>query len=315
MEQTFHCCICDEPVSPPYNRLGGRVYCDRHFANVNKPHMGYWRAGVLQIVLMGVFSAIVAVLADNLGELDSGAQIVAGVILAIIPTALWLVYFYREDQLEPEPKTKIAAVFLLALVLTDVIALRLLDSLFRLRDWTGINWYTSLLASILVTGFIFEAIKYYTVRLVVYATDEFDERMDGIVYGTVAGLGIATLLNLHYIVDNQGVSLGPGVIHVVTTGLAQASLGGIVGYFMAQAKFEHKPVWYVPLGVGVAAIGDGVFTWLISEVSATGLTVEPWRSLALALIVAIAIFLVLVALMNRAHALTLEQPAVVEGQR
>ncbi|MGE5264530.1 MAG: PrsW family intramembrane metalloprotease [Acidobacteriota bacterium] len=315
MEQTFHCCICDEPVSPPYNRLGGRVYCDRHFANVNKPHMGYWRAGVLQIVLMGVFSAVVAVLADNLGELDSGALIVAGVILAIIPTALWLIYFYREDQLEPEPKTKVAAVFLLALVLTDVIALRLLDSLFRLRDWTGINWYTSLLASILVTGFIFEAIKYYTVRLVVYATDEFDERMDGIVYGTVAGLGIATLLNLHYIVDNQGVSLGPGVIHVVTTGLAQASLGGIVGYFMAQAKFEHKPVWYVPLGVSLAAVGDGLFTWLISEVSATGLTVEPWRSLALALIVAIAIFLVLVALMNRAHALTLEQPAVVEGQR
>ena len=315
MDQTFHCCICDEPVSPPYNRLGGRVYCDRHFANVNKPHMGYWRAGVLQIVLMGVFSAVVAVLADNLGELDSGALIVAGVILAIIPTALWLIYFYREDQLEPEPKTKVAAVFLLALVLTDVIALRLLDSLFRLRDWTGINWYTSLLASILVTGFIFEAIKYYTVRLVVYATDEFDERMDGIVYGSIAGLGIATLLNLHYIVDNQGVSLGPGVIHVVTTGLAQASLGGIVGYFMAQAKFEHKPVWYLPLGVSLAAVGDGLFTWLISEVSATGLTVEPWRSLALALIVAIAIFLVLVALMNRAHALTLEQPAVVEGQR
>jgi RsiW-degrading membrane proteinase PrsW (M82 family) len=315
MEQTFHCCICDKPVSPPYNLMGGRVYCDRHFANVNKPHMGYWRAGVLQIVLMGVFSAIVAVLADNLGELDSGALIVAGVILAIIPTALWLIYFYREDQLEPEPKTKVAAVFLLALVLTDVIALRLLDSLFRLRDWTGINWYTSLLASILVTGFIFEAIKYYAVRLVVYATDEFDERMDGIVYGTIAGLGIATLLNLHYILDNGGVSLGPGVIHVVTTGLAQASLGGIVGYFMAQAKFEHKPVWYVPLGVSLAALGDGLFTWLISEVSAIGLTVDPWRSLALALIVAIAIFLVLVALMNRAHALTLKQTAIAEGQR
>ena len=52
-------------------------------------------------------------------------------------------------------------------------------------------------------------------RAIVYATPEFDERMDGIVYGTVAGLGVATLLNLRYMIDNDGVALAPGVIQVV----------------------------------------------------------------------------------------------------
>jgi hypothetical protein len=129
--------------------------------------------------------------------------------------------------------------------------------------------------------------------------------MDGIVYGTVAGLGVATMLNLHYVIDNQGVALAPGIISVVTTALAQASFGGVLGYFMAQAKFEHKPVWWVPLGVICAAILNGVFGWLIHEVSAAGLEVEPWRSLIAGVLIAVVTFAGLVYLMQRAHAFTI----------
>jgi RsiW-degrading membrane proteinase PrsW (M82 family) len=142
----------------------------------------------------------------------------------------------------------------------------------------------------------------------VYASSEFDTRMDGIVYGTIAGLGVATLVNLHHIIDNQGVALGPGVIYTVTTALAQASFGGVLGYFMAQAKFEHKPIWWVPAGVAIAAILDGVFTWVIDEVSAVGLVVDPWRSLIVGVIVAIGAFAALVWLMRRATMLSIEKP-------
>jgi hypothetical protein len=72
-----------------------------------------------------------------------------------------------------------------------------------------------------------------------------------------------------------------------------------MGYFMAEAKFVHRPPWWVPLGFALAAILNGLFSWLISEVSASGLTVDPWRSLAMGLVVALAVFLVLVALMRR----------------
>ena len=34
------CCICGDPVSPPYNVIGQRTYCAQHFASVNKPHPG-----------------------------------------------------------------------------------------------------------------------------------------------------------------------------------------------------------------------------------------------------------------------------------
>ena len=301
------CCICDEPLTPPYRIVGGRAYCERHYAMVNKPNSGFWRAGIAQILGVGVVSAIIAFLAARLVPLDPTTLIIVGVILAIVPSAIWLYFFYRQDRLEPEPKTKLAAVFLLALLLTDALGLRLINDWFRMSTWASAESVTSLLASILIVGFTWQAITYAAVRLVVYDTPEFDERMDGIVYGTVAGLGVATLLNLNYVISNGGVALAPGVIHVMTTALAQASFSGLLGYFMAEAKFEHKPVWWVPLGLFIAAVLNGLFSWLLSEISANGLTVSPWRSLVLGILVALAVFALLLALMRRVTEETLSE--------
>jgi RsiW-degrading membrane proteinase PrsW (M82 family) len=304
-ETQLRCCIDDEPVSPPYNILGGRVYCARHFALVNKPHPGFWRSAVIMILGIGILSGILSFLLREVEGLDRMTLIIVGILLAVIPTAAWLVYFYRQDRLEPEPKERIGSVLVTAAVLTDFVGLRVINDWFQVARWASYNNWTSLGASILINGFIFAAIMYLAVRVWVYKTSEYDERMDGIVYGTVAGLGVATMLNLHYIIDNQGVALAPGIISVVTTALAQASFGGVLGYFMAQAKFEHKPVWWVPAGVVISAVINGLFSWLINEVSATGLTVEPWRSLVLGLFVALFTFGALVMLMQRAHAYTM----------
>lgn len=299
------CCICGRRVSPPYNMIGGRLYCDRHFAMVNKPHTGFWRSAVVQIVGMGLFSAIIALLAPYIGPLDRPWLMALDVALVLIPSLLWLFYFYRQDRLEPEPKTRIFAVVVLAMLLTEALGFKVVYDWFGVREWASTLDITSLLASILITGFIWQAIAYVAVRSVVYTTTEFDERMDGIVYGTMAGLGVATVLNLHYVLDKGGVDLAPGIIHIVTSLLAQASFGGVLGYFMAQAKFEHRPAWWIPVGLALAAILNGLFVWLIDEVSADGLSVAPWRSLVLGLVVALAAFFALLLLMRQANKATL----------
>jgi len=304
-----YCCITGEPVYPPYNILGGRVYSDRAFAMVNKPHPGFWRSVVVQLVGMAIFAAVVAVLANLIGQPTQTVRILLGLFLAIVPTALWLAYFYRQDRLEPEPKHRLGLVFMTALLLTDVIARRLIYDWFRLQDWAAYDVGTSLAASVLITSVTYTAITYVAVRMV-YATEEFDERMDGVVYGSVAGLGIATLLNLRYIVENQGVELAPGVVQTVTTALAMASFGGLLGWFMAEAKFTHKPVWWMPAGFIITAVLNGIFSWLIGEVAASGLTIEPWRSLAMGLAVALVTFLALAVLMRRAIEVTLRRSTI-----
>lgn len=301
------CCICGEPQTPPYKVMGRRVYCARHYAVVNREHPSFWRTSLAQILLMAAFSLVVGLIANAIGPLEGLPLLISGVFLAVVPTALWLAYFYREDRLEPEPKTRIAAVFLIALLVQDVVGRRLIYDWFRVNEWAPYETATSFLAAVLILGFTWQAIAYIAVRLGVYASAEFDERMDGIVYGTVAGLGVATLLNLRFVLDNAGVALGPGVIRTVTTALAQASFGGLMGYFMAEAKFSHRPIWWVPLGFATAAILNGTFTWLIGEVSAAGLDVAPWRSLIFGLLMALFAFTLLVLLMRRSQAVTLRR--------
>jgi hypothetical protein len=63
----------------------------------------------------------------------------------------------------------------------------------------------------------------------------------------------------------------------------------------------------VPAGFTLAAVLNGLFTWLISEVSAAGMSVEVWRSLALGLVVALAVFFVLVLLMRQTTEVTLRR--------
>jgi len=299
------CCVCHEQLTPPYNTLGGRAYCARHFAAVNRPHSGFWRATLLQIVGIAALAAVIAFGAGFLGPLSGSGLLVAGVLLAVIPSLLWLAFFYQQDRLEPEPKQMVAAVFLLAALLTDVFARRVINEWFQLSSWAPYSAVTSLLASILIVGATYQAIVYLVVRLLVYDTEEFDERMDGIVYGTVAGLGTAMVTNLYFVLSNGGVALGPGVISTVTTALAAASFGGLQGWFMAEAKFEHRPVWWVPMGFALSTLLNGLFSWLIGEVSASGLSVNPWRSLLFGLVVALASFLALALLMRRTTEVTL----------
>ncbi|WP_371079223.1 PrsW family glutamic-type intramembrane protease, partial [Salmonella enterica] len=108
---------------------------------------------------------------------------------------------------------------------------------------------------------------YAAVRFSVYRSKEFDERTDGIIYATAAGLGFATALNISFVVGSGGVDLGLGAIRIVVTALAQASFAGIVGYFLAKEKLEGKPIWWMPFGVTLAAVLNGLFFFLRGRVS------------------------------------------------
>jgi protease PrsW len=304
----IECCVCHERLTPPYQTLGGRAYCEHHYAVVNRPNPGFWRSTALQILGMALLAGLVAYVADAfIGPLEGPALLVAGVLLAIVPSALWLGFFYQQDRLEPEPKHKVAAVFLVAALLTDVFARRVANDWFQVSTWAPFSTSTSLLASILILAVTAQLIIYVAIRVVVYDSPEFDERMDGVVYGSVAGLGVATVANLAFVLGSGGVALGPGVIQTVTTALAQASFGGLQGWFMAEARFAHKPVWWVPAGFMLAVLANGIFSWLIGEVSASGLQVEPWRSLVFGIMVALFAFLVLAALIQRNIAVTLRR--------
>jgi hypothetical protein len=100
------------------------------------------------------------------------------------------------------------------------------------------------------------------------------------------------------------VDLGAGVIRMAIVALAHASFSGITGYFLGRAKFESEQIWWMPLGITLAAVFNGLFNWLRGRVSQpsfslTGATANVWPGFVLATVVAFATTGVILWLIRR----------------
>lgn len=305
------CCVCGQPVGPEAPRLGGRAYCERHFARVGHDRRGHWLASGALILGLAVFVVVAMELfsLEPFAGLTGAGLAAAGVVLALVPAALWLAFFYYQDRLEPEPKGSLALVFAGGLLVASV-GQSIVRDLFGMQDWLAASPLVEILGGILVVGFTQEFLKYAVVRYTVYPTPEFDERVDGLIYGTAAGLGYATWLNVDHVLSQGGVALAVGVVTVAVNALAQASFGGIMGYFLGRAKFERGDVYWLPIGLALAATCNGLFAYgrarvVVGALTAEGRALNPGYGLALAVTFSIVVVAVLLALVRRANQLTL----------
>ncbi len=267
-----------------------------------------WRTEVTQVLGLLLFVGIIELIVYAVDpRLDGVALVLASVVLAIVPAVLWLFFFYTQDRREPEPKQFVVGVAALAGLLASAVGQPLLKGIFEVPSWIGHDTLTQVLGSILVVGSVQEFMKYLAVRLSVFYSREFNQRMDGVVYGSAAGLGYATVLNIDAVIASGGVDLGVGVIRIVVNQLVYGSLGALVGYFLGRDKFDRKRVWWMPLGIAIAATINGLFSWLSGEItrqtllfSSPGVVTagyNPWPALALgtalaALVLAAIFFLI-----------------------
>ena len=284
------CRVCDRPST---HTLGNYVFCDIHYEKAKRQRGGLWRTDLTSLLVLLVFVVLVYVVEYWVQPaFTASTLLLSGIVLALIPAIVWLGFFYRRDRLEPEPKGMILQVFILGGLLASAIGIPLLEEIYQVSGWlySSLPW-SNILGGILVVGFSQEFLKYAAVRFSVYGSQEFDERTDGIIYATAAGLGFATVLNIAFVATTGGVDLGAGSIRIVLTSLAHASFAGITGYFLAREKFEARPVWWMPLGVSIAALLNGVFFYLRgtltrASLSASGSGARTWIGLALAAVLA-----------------------------
>lgn len=157
------------------------------------------------------------------------------VVVAIAPIVFLAWFMYSRDKYEHEPRRLILKTFFAGAVLVvPVIIAELVGTLILPPSD---NLLTLFLHFLIVVAFVEESSKYVAVRVSAYGSREFNEPMDGLVYGAIAGLGFAAPENLMYVLS-RGVALG--IIRAVLSVPGHALWGAIIGYYLARQKLQSE---------------------------------------------------------------------------
>jgi RsiW-degrading membrane proteinase PrsW (M82 family) len=310
MDQRIVCCVCEKPIEGEPMRIGNRPYCAADYAKVTRNRRGLWWASLVGIGVLVVFVILATLIFQAVYPQleESGAVPYVGVIIALVPALIWLAFFYLQDVREPEPKGLVAGVFVLGALVAQAVGIPLIQQVFRTPEWLSASpGGLHILGAILIPGFIGMFLIYAVVRYTVYNSAEFDERVDGVVYTVAAALGYATVMNIHTIqsvVQAGSMQPAPIVLGVAENAMAMAAFGGILGFFVGRCKFEDEPVWWMPAGLALVAVLNGLYIFFLDRVTAptlslAGSTDNSWAGLGMGAVVAGVTFIVLFYLIQR----------------
>jgi len=157
--------------------------------------------------------------------------------LAIIPALLVVAYFRRKDRARPEPGGLSLKIFFLG-VLSIIPALLLELGLLKAGSEIGIPAALfPFFKAFAVAALVEEGLKLYILKRFAARSTHFDEVMDGIVYGVLAGMGFACLENVLYVL---GSGMAVAVARAFTSIPMHAAVSGLMGYYIGRAKLVDE---------------------------------------------------------------------------
>jgi RsiW-degrading membrane proteinase PrsW (M82 family) len=185
-------------------------------------------------------------------------------VAAFVPALLWLVFIYRRDRYEPEPKTLIARLFLWGLAAGPWASGMniLIAHVFAPPIDTAQREGSFFLAAILLFGLVAlsalneEVMKYVVVSSRVRDDPAFNEPVDGIIYMSTAAIGFSAGENVVYILNTYfgliGDSTRPGValalinaflvtapLRALLSTIGHITWSGITGWFLSRHHLER----------------------------------------------------------------------------
>lgn len=154
-------------------------------------------------------------------------------LLSLLPCALWLWYFSSRSRYKTLPGKVLGLTFLFgALVTLPALTLNQLGklTLFGLIEETH---FSQLLLFVLIVGPVEEGLKLLAVYFYAYRRPEFDEALDGVIYGAAAALGFAAIENVFYLAKNDPMLV---LLRGPLSNPGHALFSAIWGMSLSQAK-------------------------------------------------------------------------------
>ena len=161
------------------------------------------------------------------------------VLVAAAPSLVLLVYFYLRDRYDREPLAALFVAYLLGMF--AMLAAQSLGAI--LADGVSEEWLhlggepARLFEAFVLSGAVEELAKWTMLMAAVYHWREFDEPLDGLVYGVTIALGFATLENYLYLSSHGVIIAWKRALFAVP---AHALFGGTMGYYAGRSRFAGK---------------------------------------------------------------------------
>jgi RsiW-degrading membrane proteinase PrsW (M82 family) len=124
-----------------------------------------------------------------------------------------------------------------------------------------------------------ETVKVGIIAAVALRSREFDEPMDGVVYGTAVGLGFAAVENFLYVIHNAHLVVVAGMRGIMSVPF-HGAVGAIAGAYTARARFggalgahRHDGRWRTRMFVLawlIPVVLHGLFDWSVFSLGALG---------------------------------------------
>ena len=160
-------------------------------------------------------------------------------LVTILPSIIIVLIFVKSDKFQ-EPNESIIKIFFYGIVITipAFIGNSIIFEFFRGIGFKNINF----LNSFLTAAPIEEGLKFLVLYWFVYKMKDFNEPIDGMVYGVCASLGFATLENYYYVYHmNTGIEpIYLAILRGLTTIPAHGVFGAFMGYFFMKYSFIKK---------------------------------------------------------------------------
>ena len=162
-------------------------------------------------------------------------------LLTILPSILIISYFVYSDKFK-EPRGEIIKIFIYGILITIPA--------YFLNTYLNAFWYANfqvsqeIISSFLTAAPVEEGLKLSILYFYVYKMKDFNEPIDGIVYGVTVSLGFATLENIYYVYlladyfDTTSMALA--IARSFSAVPAHAVFGVFMGYFFMKYSFIKK---------------------------------------------------------------------------
>lgn len=198
------------------------------------------RTGSFYIVFLILFLLCFYLFGSNSSLQEGTWRNIFLLLIVLVPCVLWSIFFYLQDRIEPEPTVYVLVAFLAGMAGFTLIGLPLEKTFFQLNEWMYKSTGLLILGSIFVNGAITSFLFYILIRYCFYPSREFDEPVDGMIYGAFIGSGFAMVKSLNYLAGYPDYTLFEIAYTATKNILIYASIASLIGYFLGKAKFAKK---------------------------------------------------------------------------